>query len=227
MGKIKDRTGEPFGELVVMYLAGKDKYNKAIWHCKCSCGNEVDVLASSLTSGKTKSCGCLQKKRASEASFIDLTGKPFGELTVLFRVENNKFGKVVYRCRCSCGKELDVAGESMVSGNTTSCGHLSGESHKMSGTRFYNIWKGMKQRCLNKDNPSYKFYGARGITICDRWKDSFLAFKEDMYESYLEHIEKYGEKETTLDRIDSSLNYEMLNCHWATWKEQYFNRRKV
>jgi hypothetical protein len=226
MCKIKDRTGERFGNLVVICFAGKDKYNKAKWHCRCDCGNEVDVLASSLVAGRTESCGCLQKKRTSECSFRDLSGKTFGELFVLSRTTNDKFGKVHYLCKCSCGKEVVVVGERMVSGNTLSCGHLSGEKHGMVGTRFYQTWKNMIQRCSNANNKSYKYYGARGIKVCDRWKNSFLAFKEDMYDSYLKHCEDFGKKETTVDRIDSTKDYCKENCRWATWKEQYENRRK-
>lgn len=225
MSKIKDKTDERFGRLVVLYLHGKDKYGKSIWHCKCDCGNEVDVLASSLVTGRTKSCGCFHRDRTSESHLIDLSGSDFEMLHVESIVGKDKHGKIIYHCKCKCGNEVDVVGERLVSGNTKSCGCLSGESHKMTGTRFYSIWKNMKQRCTNVENPSYKWYGALGITVCDRWKNSFIAFKVDMYESYLDHCEKFGNKDTTLDRIDPYKDYEPSNCRWATWEEQRENKR--
>lgn len=98
--------------------------------------------------------------------------------------------------------------------------------HKMNGTRIHRIWASMKQRCMNPKCERYKSYGARGIKVCDRWKDSFVAFKNDMYESYLDHVEKYGEKDTTLDRIDIDGNYCKENCRWATNIEQSLNKRR-
>lgn len=98
--------------------------------------------------------------------------------------------------------------------------------HGMSKTRFYTIWKAMRHRCTIKSSPHYKNYGGRGITYDKRW-DNFLNFKEDMYESYLEHVKKFGEKDTTFDRIDSDGNYYKENCRWATWEEQSNNKRNT
>jgi hypothetical protein len=82
---------------------------------------------------------------------------------------------------------------------------------------------GMKKRCLLPTNGGYKNYGARGINVCERWL-KFENFKEDMYESYLKHVEEFGEKNTSLDRIDVNGNYEPSNCRWVTLEEQNNNR---
>jgi hypothetical protein len=95
-----------------------------------------------------------------------------------------------------------------------------------SSTRFYHIWASMKIRCDSKDLIKYKYHSARGITYCDRWR-IFENFKEDMYETYLKHVEEHGERQTTLDRIDTDGNYEPSNCRWATYAVQIKNRRPL
>lgn len=92
----------------------------------------------------------------------------------------------------------------------------------MSKTRFWTIWRGIIDRCTKKYSTSYERYGGKGIKTCDRWLE-FINFKEDMYKSYLEHVEKYGEKETTIDRINSKKDYYKENCKWATNLEQAQN----
>lgn len=97
--------------------------------------------------------------------------------------------------------------------------------HGDAGTRFYQIWNNMINRCNNANNSNYGYYGGRGIKVIKRWED-YLNFKADMYERYQEMAKLHGESEVTIDRINNNGNYEPSNTRWATKSEQSLNKRR-
>ncbi len=134
MPSLKDLTGQKFGRLTVMhraedYISPTTGNTQIRWHCRCECGNEVDIQASSLRHGKTMSCGCYRRELVSSSvkrHAEDLSGRMFGRLTVLYRAEDyigssgNRIPK--WHCRCECGKEVNVLGSKLKNGSTQSCG---------------------------------------------------------------------------------------------------------
>lgn len=156
---------------------------------------------------------------------LNIKGKKFGKLTVV-KFSHIKDGYSFWECKCDCENKKIIRGKYLSCGDTKSCGCLHDCSwskiHGLSKTHFHYSWTNIKQRCLNKKNQAYKYYGSRGIKICDNWL-KFSNFKNDMYESYLKHIKEFGEKQTTIDRINNDGNYCKENCKWSTRIEQVNN----
>jgi len=167
-----------------------------------------------------------------DSKWKDLTGKRFGRLVAIeFKPKRDSKGKRLsyWLCQCDCGNTKEIQTTALIQGVTNSCGCIRREgphrTHGMKDERIYSIWQNMKTRCHDENVSVYKYYGGRGINYCEEW-ENFINFKNDMYEGYLKHVEEFGEKNTSIDRINVNGNYEPSNCKWATCKEQGRNQRR-
>jgi hypothetical protein len=226
--RVENLIGQIFNYFTVIEFDGmKGCSKRAHWICKCTCGTLKSLSSSVLKTGDIKSCGCFRRARASKLNFVDLIGKVFTRLTVR-KLDKIKNQKVYWLCQCECGNIANVTSQCLNSGGVKSCGCLQVELarerhtiHGMYGTRFYKIWAGIKERCLNSNSRDYPEYGGK---LCERWVE-FLNFKADLYDSYLEHVKKFGEMDTSIDRFPIITGkYELSNVRWATREEQSRNR---
>lgn len=163
--------------------------------------------------------------------YNDISNEQFGYWTVLEYAGSNEKKEAMWKCRCKCGTIRIIPGKNLRTKRSRSCGCMQREvaresriqsnkeraKHGYRKTRLYNIWSGMKQRCLNPNDPGYKDYGSRGITICDEWKE-FPKFKDwALNNGYADNL--------SIDRIEVDKGYSPDNCRWATPKTQNNNKR--
>ncbi|MGJ5831397.1 hypothetical protein [Streptomyces ossamyceticus] len=154
---------------------------------------------------------------------IDLTSRRFGRWLVLRDAGRDKNLNIRWLCRCDCGTEKEVMGQHLRGGRSTSCGCFHYGSmirHGLSAHRLYSTWVNMIHRCSNPDSKDYPRYGARGITVCQRWADEKTGLQ-----NFIADMDATHEPGMSLDRRDNALGYSPENCAWATAVEQNRNRR--
>lgn len=221
--------GQRFGRLTVLRRSeNRGASGRRLWVCKCDCGNTFEAEGYSLKGGSVRSCGCLahevrvetgKKSRGRKSSrFIDLTGQRFGRLTVIERGENSAAGATRWRCICDCGKETLTIASKLRAGLAKSCGCLGLENatkakvtHGHANTPIYRVFRAMHNRCESETCQGFKWYGQRGIRVCDEWK-GFQAF----YDWAMANGYKKG---LTVDRLDPDKGYSPENCELVTRAE--------
>ena len=156
------------------------------------------------------------------AKFMDLTDQRFSKLIVISRAVNNT-RNTRWNCKCDCGRKCVVTACNLRNGHTKSCGCVRAltmgntfRTHGRTESQSYRTWCGIKARCYKPSASNYYLYGARGVTVCDRWLQSFENFYADMGDP--------PTKKHSIDRKDNSLGYSPDNCKWSTQIEQANNK---
>lgn len=188
-----DLAGQQFGNLTVVDAAGRSSPDgQAMWNCLCVCGRARVVIASSLRTGHTRSCGCSRR--------TDLAGRRVGLLVVLGPAPSRK-KRAIWHCRCDCGVVKEVRASALLTATTVSCGcfarQVTRERSRVpgTGTGVHFTWMSMISRTTNPNNHAYPRYGGRGIKVCNRWR-VFSTFYADMSPTYQDGL--------SINRIDTT-----------------------
>lgn len=214
---MKDLTGQVFGKLTVIKFLEFRRDHQPYWWCRCDCGTEKAIRSHVLVHGVTKTCG--------KCKYEDLTGQRFGRLLVI-RTTGLRGSNRYWLCLCDCGIEKEVSAGNLKSGTTLSCKCLlienktkhGGSSRRNGKDPEYGVWSHIIGRCTNPSDAGWENYGGRGITICDRWRESYANFLADMG--------RRPSPRHMIERKDNNKGYEPSNCEWSTRQVQNNNTRR-
>ena len=210
----KSYVGQKFNSLTILSDSKDSIDGRRCVNVLCDCGNTKSMSLKRIKEG-LKDCGHNNNKNKYDEN--KLIGKIYGDLTIIEYINDIKNHKT-FKCVCICGKEIirTISSINRTKKPNCGCNRITTKTHGMGKTSEYKSWQGAKERCYKKNRSGYHQYGGRGITMCDRWLNSYENFYEDMG--------KKPTKQHSLDRIDLNGNYEPSNCRWATSLEQSNNK---
>lgn len=219
------KVGNKYGAMEVLEVTNR-KFNDGtkIIVCRCNdCGTIKETRAGGLKTGRIISCGCNKTIRGDEASYKWIN-KSIGNAIVTGMIDRKVKlgvgGKRLFECLCDCGKTFEATGQSLRVDKNLNCGCKIIPTHGLSDTPEYFVWKKLIDRCYNPNSHNYKNYGARGITVCERWRDPVNGLK-----NFIEDVGRRLNNTLSIERRNNNGNYEPSNCYWGTGKEQSNNTR--
>lgn len=212
-----DLKGKTFDDLTVLFAASdhpKDKRGGVWWHCRCSCGNEIDVLASLLVTGRKTHCGC--KTPPKNYYYVDITDKRFGFLTAKYISKRDK-GVIYWHCVCDCGKEADIPYNDLVHCNRKSCG-CKREEHEQNLTRLLTHVCGTSVDVIrSKKLPADNTTGAKGVYLIKGKYTAKIVFQGKAY--YLGTYADFDEAVKARKEAEELL-FDGAVAHYERWKRK-------
>ena len=211
-----DLNGKTFGELEALYIATdhpKDARGGIWWHCRCSCGNEIDVLGTLLATGRKTHCGC---KADPQYYSADIAGQKVGRLTALYPLnERDAKGAVMWHCKCECGNEVDYSYNVLMYSEIRSCGCWKRERESKLGDLITRVDGTSIDMIKSKKLPADNTSGVKGVYFQKgKWIAKIVFQQKQYYLGKYDTIEKAAEARKEAEE----LLFDGATAHYARWK---------
>lgn len=209
-------AGETFGDLTVLYKSKDQKCYKnrgVLWHCRCSCGNECDVLSTLLVTGRKTHCGC---KSSPSYYYVDISGQKFNRLTALRPLpERDSKGSVIWHCRCDCGTEKDFSYNDLLYSNLRSCGCRQEEHAAKLGSFITRVDGTSLNMLKSKKVASNNTSGVRGVYfIRGKWVAKIVFQKKQYFLGAYDSLEDAAKAR----KLAENLLVDGISSHYERWK---------